>query len=89
MMNYRCYFLGVDGHIRDYIAITAHSDREAIEHAQKSWVQSSMTDSICGSSAASSTASRPAEARAGERQQATFAREFAQTSAARAVAKST
>jgi hypothetical protein len=40
MMNYRCYFLGVDGHIRDYIAITAHSDREAIEHAQKSWVQS-------------------------------------------------
>ena len=39
-MNYRCYFLGNDGHICDFIAITAHSDHEAIEHAQKSFVQS-------------------------------------------------
>lgn len=38
--NYRCYFLGNDGHISDFIAITAHSDGEAIEHAQKSFVQS-------------------------------------------------
>jgi len=39
-MNYRCYFLSNDGHICDYIAISAYSDSEAIAHAQKNWVQS-------------------------------------------------
>ena len=38
-MDYRCYFLGNDGHIRDYVKISALTDSEAIAHAQKRLVE--------------------------------------------------